>query len=236
MKKTILKRVVLFVFGCLAVGIFINYVIVKNIFALQGFVYIAMIALSVLMCGLIMYLLTFLIIKSGKQKSAGYSFDVSVSDGGGEVSLEKLIDKVGEHLAKVKQLNDYIEDKAVSDELSEIERSMRKIQVQLKAKTVGFRAAERLEEFFDYYMPLTVKILNSYRRIETNELRGKNAEETKKQVSAALPLIKKAFEKELDYMFTDEMLDITTDIKVLEAMLAKDGLSDSDNSDNNNII
>ena len=78
-------------------------------------------------------------------------------------------------------------------------------------------------------MPTTIKILNSYRRIENQNLTGDNATETKKRVEQSLPLVKNAFEKELDYMFSEEMLDITTDIDVLEAMLSKDGLIDKNN-------
>lgn len=229
MKKSILNRFALFVFGCLVVGIFINYVIVKNVFALQGLVYIAMTALSVVMCVLITYLLTFLIVKSRKPKSAGSNIDVPIPNSDTEARLQELIRKIDKHLVNIKLLNDCIEDRAVSGELSEVEKSIRKIQAQLKDNTASIKATDRLEEFFEYYMPLTVKILNSYRRIETNELTGKNAAETKTRVSEVLPVIKKAFEKELDNMFTDEMLDITTDIKVLEAMLAKDGLSENDN-------
>jgi len=229
-KKLNIRNIVLFVLGCLIVGIFVNFIIVRNIFALQGLVYIIITVLSVIMCGLVIYLFTFLIIKENKQKIPGNGFGTISSD---SEQVKKLIAKISEHLVKIKQLNAYISDKNISDELSETEKNIYKIQNQLKDETVSVKRINQLEEFFEYYMPLIVKILNSYKRIETNELTGKNATETKNQVSAILPLIKKAFEKELDYMFTDEMLDITTDIKVLESMMAKDGLIDILNKNNN---
>ena len=140
--------------------------------------------------------------------------------------LKELIDKIDVYLIEIKLLNDSIEDEAVSVELSEIEKIMLKIQSQLKDETKANKRTGQLDQFFEYYMPTVVKILNSFRRIETHELSGDNATETKKRVAEALPFIKRAFEKELDYMFTDEMLDITTDIDVLESMLSKDGLID----------
>ena len=221
MKKINIKNIALFLLGCAFVGLFVNYVIVKNILALVGLAYVAVAALSAAMCGLIIYLLTFLIIKENKQKSYGQiSYTFTSGDGG----AENLTDKINGHITKIKQLNDYISDRSVSNELSEIEKIIYKIQRQLKDEKISAKRIDQLEEFFDYYMPLIIKILNSYRRIETNELTGKNATDTKKEIFSVLPLIKKAFEKELDNMFTEEMLDITTDIKALESMLSKDGL------------
>ena len=223
MKKSNIGRIALFLLGCLAIGVFVNYVIIKNILALRGLAYIAVITLSAAMCGLIIYLMTFLVIKENKPKPPpGRAFYEFTAGGGAEA----LIDKINGHIFKIKQLNGYISDKAVSSELAGIEKNIGKIQTQLRDEKISANRINQLDEFFDYYMPLTVKITDSYRRIETNELTGKNATETKKEVSAILPLINKALEKELDYMFTDEMLDITTDIRMLESMLSKDGLLD----------
>ena len=224
MKKLNIKNIALFLLGCLLIGIFIYFIIVKNIFNLQGFVYITVTVLFLAVCGLVIYLLTFLIIKA-KQKSDGDSITFTFNGGG----KDNLIAQINQYLIKIKQLNDYIKDEVISGELDEIEKSLRTIQSQLKEETVSESKIKQLEEFFDYYMPLIVKILNSYRRIESNELTGENATETKNQVSSIIPLIKKAFEKELDYMFTDEMLDITSDIKVLELMLSTDGLLGKNN-------
>jgi len=54
-----------------------------------------------------------------------------------------------------------------------------------------------------------------------------SALETKQKIAGAVPFIKKAFEKELEHIYQNKMLDITTDIDVLEAMFAKDGLLDT---------
>jgi len=223
-KKLNIKNIALFLLGCLLIGIFIYFIIVKNIFNLQGFVYITVTVLFLAVCGLVIYLMTFLIIKA-KQKSDDDSITFTFNGGG----KDNLIAQINQYLIKIKQLNNYIKDEVISCELDEIEKSLRTIQSQLKEETVSESKIKQLEEFFNYYMPLIVKILNSYRRIESNELTGENATETKNQVSSIIPLIKKAFEKELDYMFTDEMLDITSDIKVLELMLSTDGLLGKNN-------
>ena len=143
-----------------------------------------------------------------------------------ERELKDLNERIGLYFIEIKLLNDSIGDEFISAELLEIENSLKKIQIQLNENTQNSKSkkVEQLTQFFDYYMPTTIKILNSYRRIEKQNLTGENATETKKRVEESLPFIKNAFEKELDNIFSEEMLDITTDIDVLESMLSKEGL------------
>ncbi|MCL1859409.1 MAG: hypothetical protein FWF92_09305 [Oscillospiraceae bacterium] len=146
-----------------------------------------------------------------------------------ELALKDLNERINLYFIEIKLLNDSIGDEFISNELNEIENSLKKIQVQLndaETKKSQTKKVEQLTQFFDYYMPTTIKILNSYRRIENRNLTGENAMETKKRVEESLPFVRKAFEKELDNMFSDEMLDITTDIDVLESVLSKEGLID----------
>ena len=145
--------------------------------------------------------------------------------------LEELNTRMFLYLTEVNLLNEAIADPFITGELSDIETTMKKIQTQVNDDTIPdiTKRINQLSDFFDYYMPTTIKILNSYRRIESQELTGDNAMETKKRVEETLPIIKKAFVKELDNLFSDEMMDITTDIDVLESMLSKDGLIDKNN-------
>ena len=143
-----------------------------------------------------------------------------------ERELKDLNERINLYFIEIKLLNDSIGDEFISSELYEIEKALKKIQIQLNddANASKPKIIEQLTQFFDYYMPTTIKILNSYRRIENQHLTGDNAMETKKRVEESLPFVRQAFEKELDNMFSDEMIDITTDIDVLESVLSKEGL------------
>ena len=220
----IVKNLLLFVLGCAAVGFCLYFVIVQNIFGLQEFMYGLVLVLSLVMCALVIYLLTFLLIKKKKQSEV---FDFGMF-GSGEDKTVGLEGRISVYIAEIRQLNEYIADDGISGELSQIEEIMKKMQPLLKDETITVKRIGQLSEFFEYYMPLIVKILNSYRRIETSALKGENAAETKAQISKIMPVIKKGFEKELDNMFTDEMIDITTDVEVLKSMLSKDGLVDTE--------
>jgi len=145
--------------------------------------------------------------------------------------LKALNERIDLYFIELKLLGDSIDDEAIAGEVTDIESTLKKIQAQINDETKPniSRRIEQLSDFFDYYMPTTIKILNSYRKIESQNLTGDNASETKKRVEEALPFVRKAFIKELDNMFSDEMIDITTDIDVLESMFSKDGLLDKDN-------
>jgi len=129
-------------------------------------------------------------------------------------------------IGKIDLFINSIADADISKELDEIKNILVKIIDLLKEKKYIENGSNRLDEFFSYYFPTVEKILDAYRQIEKHSLNGKNAFETKQRITESMPVIKKAFEKELDNMYQNKMLDITTDIDALESMLAKDGLLD----------
>lgn len=134
-----------------------------------------------------------------------------------------------EILAFISEVSMYelsIDDDVFSRELIEIREILNKIILLLEeGKDIGSRAGY-LRVFVNYYFPTIKKLLDTYSRIGTQNLNVENALKTKSIIEESMPLIKRAFEKELDYMCHDKMIDIATDINVLEAMFAKDGLSD----------
>lgn len=53
---------------------------------------------------------------------------------------------------------------------------------------------------------------------------GENIDATKKKVEQMMATISQAFDRQLDALFGDEALDISTDITVMEQMLQREGL------------
>ena len=141
--------------------------------------------------------------------------------------IEGIFEKIGSAAREIGALGDSISDKAISCEAAAIENMLEKIGAFLgeESKKGDIRPKiSRMDQFLSYYIPATIKILDSYRQITEHNLEGGNALETKKRIAEAMPVIRGAFEKELDNMYENNMIDITTDIDVLEAMLAKDGI------------
>ena len=83
----------------------------------------------------------------------------------------------------------------------------------------------QIHQFMDYYLPTTLKLLNAYDRMDSTGVSGDNITGTKEKVEKIMGTITAAFEKQLDSLFGTDALDISTDISVLETMLAREGLT-----------
>ena len=82
----------------------------------------------------------------------------------------------------------------------------------------------QLRRFLNYYLPTTLKLLNAYDRMGAAGVAGANIDGTMGRIDAMMDKVVEAFDKQLDALFADEALDISTDITVLEQMLAQEGL------------
>jgi len=82
---------------------------------------------------------------------------------------------------------------------------------------------KRLRTFVNYYLPTTVKLMESYITIEKIGADGYNIRETKVKIENSLDLLAKAYRNQFEALFFDEALDISGDIDVLEHMVKRDG-------------
>lgn len=85
----------------------------------------------------------------------------------------------------------------------------------------------QIKKFFSYYLPTTIKLLNSYDRMSSQGITGENLDKSMKNINEMLDSAIEAYRKRLDELFADQALDIETDIDVMNTMLAREGLSSS---------
>ena len=78
-----------------------------------------------------------------------------------------------------------------------------------------------------YYLPTTLKILGSYAQMEAQGIEGENISAAKERIEGMMDKVVEGFEQQLDRLFQDDAMDITSDVAVLERMLEKDGLGSS---------
>ena len=81
-----------------------------------------------------------------------------------------------------------------------------------------------LDRFTSYYMPTTVKLLESYRDIESKGISTSDIDKVKLDIESTLDTIKLAYDKLLDQISAIDTMDINSDISVLKTMLTQDGL------------
>ncbi len=125
-------------------------------------------------------------------------------------------------ISEIRRLNDEIEDAAVSDRIYKIEGHTKNI---FNYVTEHPEAMPQIRTFMNYYLPTTLKLLESYSRIERMGVAGENMQKSKDNIEKTLDLLVVGFEQQIDKLFKNEFIDISSDIGVLEQMMQKDGLS-----------
>ena len=125
-------------------------------------------------------------------------------------------------LKQLKALNDEILDQAVYDKIDRIAALTRDIY-----SFVALNPEREIEvhKFMNYYLPTTMKLLKSYSLLERQSYQGENIVASRHDIEEILGTLVHAFEKQLDQLFAADAVDISSDITVLETMIAKDGLS-----------
>jgi len=132
------------------------------------------------------------------------------------------MDELERTLNELYQLNREIEDEGVSKRIDRIGQLTGGI---FRAVIENPDRESDVRKFMNYYLPTTLKLLKSYDLMESQSYQGENILESRKKIEHVLDMLIEAYEKQLDRLFRNDALDIATDIDVLEAMMAGDGLS-----------
>ena len=139
--------------------------------------------------------------------------------------IKEVLDKGSAFIAQIRKCNDDIPGEAVSEKIDRIEQVVRKIFDRVKTHP---EVIPDLKKLMDYYLPMTVKLLRAYADMDAQPVQGENILNSKREIEATLDTLNAAFEKLLDELFQDTALDISSDISVLNAMLAREGLADDE--------
>lgn len=126
-------------------------------------------------------------------------------------------------LDELRRVNDAIPDEEMTDKISRLEAVSAKIFEQ--ARTDPDKLPQ-MRKFMDYYLPTSLKLLNTYAELDNQGVEGENISESKRRIELTMDTLVKAFENQLDRLFASDALDVSTDIDVMQNMLRADGLTD----------
>lgn len=140
----------------------------------------------------------------------------------GNADLDKMLKDGRLALAEMKRLDDNIADVGISADIVRLEQVSGNIFEAVRQDPTKLA---QIRKFMDYYLPTTLKLLNSYDRMSAAGVSGENIDTTLVKVEGMMRNIVAAFEKQLDSLYGAEALDISTDITVLETMMAREGLT-----------
>ncbi|ASW43329.1 MULTISPECIES: 5-bromo-4-chloroindolyl phosphate hydrolysis family protein [Eubacteriales] len=85
-----------------------------------------------------------------------------------------------------------------------------------------------VNKFINHYLPMTIKLINSYKELNNQPVQGDNIKKAKIEIEKSIDLINTAFENLLDDLYEDMALDISTDISVLKTLFKQEGLTEND--------
>lgn len=137
---------------------------------------------------------------------------------------QAMLERGQAYLTKIRASNDEIPDPVVSEKLE---------QTELILQNIFERAQEHpevipdLEQLMNYYLPVTIKLLDAYEDLDSQAIQGESIQTSKKEIEETLDTLNIAFEKLLDSIFRDTAWDVSTDITVLHTVLAQEGLVDN---------
>ena len=140
----------------------------------------------------------------------------------GNAELDKMIDDGRKAIAEMKRLDDNIADPTISAQIVRLQELSGKIFAQVEQNP---EKLPQIRRFMNYYLPTTLKILNAYDRMGAAGGEGANIDGTMGKIETMMDTVTKAFDKQHDALFGDEALDISTDITVMENLLAREGLT-----------
>ena len=86
------------------------------------------------------------------------------------------------------------------------------------------KKAKGLNNFFDYYLPVLIKIVNRYDEVENQKLSSKEGKIFMEKADKMICETYKAFESILASLYQKDIMDIDADMKVYDMMLKADGI------------
>lgn len=138
---------------------------------------------------------------------------------------QEAISRSDRILRQIRADNDLIDDPEVSRKIDRIEDLTRKIFTILEERP---EKEPQLYSFLNYYLPTTLKALENYARLEAQGIETASIREAKQKINNMLDELADGYEKQLDRLFENDVIDISADIEVMRQMLRQDGLTEDE--------
>lgn len=139
--------------------------------------------------------------------------------------VRQVLDRGNAFIQEIHRCNDAIPGEEISQKIDRMETIVRRIFLRAEEHP---EVVPDLQKMMDYYLPMTVKLLKAYADMDAQSVAGETILNAKREIEETLDTLNLAFEKLLDDMFKDTAMDISSDISVLQTLLAQEGLTEDD--------
>ncbi|MCR5565271.1 MAG: 5-bromo-4-chloroindolyl phosphate hydrolysis family protein [Clostridiales bacterium] len=143
----------------------------------------------------------------------------------GDKIADQVITTGQDMLATIRKENAAIPDRELSEQMDNLS-----IKCEQIFRTVSESPAKapQVRKFMNYYLPTTLKMLANYRTMQQRGVSYGEMKNARDTTVHGMNLILTACQKQIDNLHRENMLDISTDIDVLEQMLKRDGYTDNE--------
>lgn len=136
--------------------------------------------------------------------------------------IDSVVKKGRDYISQMKAVSAQIPGEGISNKLKRLELVTTKIFIYVEKNP---HKLPEIRKFMDYYLPTTLKLIYAYKEFDGHSFEGSNITTAKEEITDTLDTINLAFENLFDGLFQEAAMDISTDIAVLESMLAQEGLT-----------
>lgn len=142
------------------------------------------------------------------------------------ITREMFDETIKQGEAGYKELRWYteqIKERAIKDKGLKLCDLVQRIIQDVKEDPKDVKAAQK---FFSYYLGTALKIIKEYVDLSAKNITNLEIERIKLNVGKTLDMLIGAFEKQLAKLLEDNLLDLDTEIQVLQRSLKMEGLGD----------
>ena len=143
----------------------------------------------------------------------------------GDQQADNVILKGQEMLNTIREENILITDETLSAQMDTL---YDKCQTIFRIVSEEPSKAPQVRKFMNYYLPTTLKVLANYRTMQERGVSYYEMSQARESAVRCMNMVLTACQKQVDALHKENMLDISTDIDVMEQMLRRDGYVDNE--------
>jgi len=139
----------------------------------------------------------------------------------GNKELDEVLTTGTAYMAELNTLNMNIPNENINKKIDEMMRIGRNIFEFITKNPTEVR---QIRKFMNYYLPTTINLLKEYEEFRRQGTKSESVLEAMKKIEGVLDTIVVAFNKTLDDLYKNKVLNISVDIEVLEKMIKEENL------------
>ena len=147
-----------------------------------------------------------------------------------DIKESVLISEGREYVATIRKLHQEINKEPMSSKLTKLETVLIAIFDRVGNEP---KEEEKLYKLMKYYLPTSIKLINTYKDFDNVISPDSDILNTKKEIELTIDSINEACEEFQNRLFKNSAFDADTDAVLLKVMLAKDGLIGGIQDENN---